>query len=104
VGVLVSFFVSMSLTPALCSRHLRYSAQHGRLYRVIEALFKAMDRYYRSLIELSLRFRWTVIFMALAAVLSSGFFFSQIDKGFMPEEDESRFIVTVKTPLGSSIG
>jgi len=102
-GVLVSFFVSMSLTPALCSRHLRYSAQHGRLYRVIEAPFKAMDRYYRRLIELSLRFRWTVVFMALAAVLSSGFFFSQIDKGFMPEEDESRFIVTVKTPLGSSI-
>jgi len=103
VGVLVSLFVSLSLTPALCSRHLRYSEQHGWLYRAIEAPFMAMDRFYRRLIDHSLRFRWTVVFIALAVVLSSGFFFMQIDKGFMPEEDESRFIVTVKSPLGSSI-
>ncbi len=103
VGVLVSLFVSLSLTPALCSRHLRYSQQHGRLYRIIEAPFTAMDRFYRRLIDHSLQFRWTVVMIALAVVLSSAFFFVQIDKGFMPEEDESRFIVSVKSPLGSSI-
>ncbi|MEE8496448.1 MAG: efflux RND transporter permease subunit, partial [Xanthomonadales bacterium] len=103
VGVLVSLFVSLSLTPALCSRHLRYSQRHGQLYRVIEAPFKAVDRLYLRLIDRSLRYRWSVVFIALAVVLSSGFFFAQIDKGFMPEEDESRFIVTVKAPLGSSI-
>ena len=103
VGVLVSLFVSLSLTPALCSRHLRYSKQHGRLYRVVEAPFLAMDRYYRRLIDRSLKYRWSVVFIALAAVLSSGFFFMQIDKGFMPEEDESRIMITVKAPLGSSI-
>jgi HAE1 family hydrophobic/amphiphilic exporter-1 len=103
VGVLVSLFVSLSLTPALCSRHLRYTQQHGRLYRVIEAPFKAVDRLYMRLIDRSLRYRWSVVFIALAIVLSSGFFFAQINKGFMPEEDESRFIVTLKTPLGFSI-
>jgi len=103
VGVLVSLFVSLSLTPALCSRHLRYTQQHGRLYRVIEAPFKAVDRFYQRLIDRSLRYRWSVVFIALAIILSSGFFFAQINKGFMPEEDESRFIVTVKAPLGSSI-
>ncbi len=103
VGVLVSLFVSLSLTPALCARHLRYSQQHGALYRAVEAPFKVVDRIYLRLIGLSLRYRWKVVFIALAVVLSSGFFFAQIDKGFMPEEDESRFIVTVKAPLGSSI-
>jgi HAE1 family hydrophobic/amphiphilic exporter-1 len=103
VGVLVSLFVSLSLTPALCSRHLRYSQQHGRLYRLVDAPFLAMDRFYRRLIDRSLKYRWSVVFIALAAVLSSGFFFMQIDKGFMPEEDESRIMVTVKAPLGSSI-
>ena len=102
-GVLVSLFVSLSLTPALCARHLRYSSEHGPLYRLIERGFKALDRTYRALIASSLRHRALVLLAAFLAVLSSGFFFSQVDKGFMPEEDEGRFVIAVKTPLGSSI-
>ena len=44
-----------------------------------------------------------MLLAAFLAVMTSGFFFSQVDKGFMPEEDESRFIVAIKAPLGSSI-
>ncbi|MBT8060123.1 MAG: efflux RND transporter permease subunit [Gammaproteobacteria bacterium] len=103
VGVLVSLFVSLTLTPALCSRHLGFSEQHGRLYGFIEARFRSMDRSYRNLIRLSLRHRWKVVALALATVAASGWIFSQIDSGFMPEEDESRFIIALKAPLGSSI-
>lgn len=103
VGVLVSLFVSLSLTPALCARHLRYSSEHGPLYRYIDRAFKALDRFYRSLITSSLKHRKLVLLAALLAVLSSGFFFSQVDKGFMPEEDEGRFLIAVKAPLGSGI-
>ena len=103
VGVLVSLFVSLTLTPALCSRHLGFSREHGRLYQFIEARFRAMDRAYRNLIDLSLRRRWAVVAAAVLTVLFSGFIFGQIDKGFMPLEDEGRFIVAIKAPLGSSI-
>jgi HAE1 family hydrophobic/amphiphilic exporter-1 len=103
VGVMVSLFVSLTLTPALCSRHLGFSKQHGRVYRVIEAWFQAMDQGYRHLISLSLEHRWAVVAAAAATVLLSAFIFAQIDKGFMPEEDEGRFIVALKAPLGSSI-
>jgi HAE1 family hydrophobic/amphiphilic exporter-1 len=103
VGVRVSLFVSVTLTPALCSRHLGFSSEHGRLYRAIESRFRAMDRAYRNLITVSLRHRRIVIGAAAIIVLFSGYIFVQIDKGFMPEEDEGRFIVAVKTPLGSSI-
>jgi HAE1 family hydrophobic/amphiphilic exporter-1 len=103
VGVLVSLFVSLTLTPALCSRHLGFSKDHGRLYRSIEATFRAMDEAYRSLISLSLEHRGAVILAASLVVLISGFIFVKIDKGFMPEEDEGRFIVAIKAPLGSSI-
>ncbi len=103
VGVLVSLFVSLTLTPALCSRHLGFSEQHGRLYRFIENRFRAMDRGYRRLIAASLQRRWVVVAAAIAVVAASGFIFTLIDKGFMPEEDEGRFMITVKAPLGSSI-
>ncbi len=104
VGVVVSLFVSLTLTPALCSRHLRHSRQHGKLYRLIEAPFLLLDRSYKKLIDISLTYRWLVVLVALVAVLSSGFFFARIDKGFMPEEDDGRFVIALKTPLGSSIG
>jgi HAE1 family hydrophobic/amphiphilic exporter-1 len=103
VGVLVSLFVSLTLTPMLCARYLGYSSEHGRVYSVIEAKFRAMDQAYRKLIAISLGRRWIVILIALLIVVASGFIFVQIDKGFMPEEDEGRFIVALKTPLGSSI-
>jgi len=103
VGVLVSLFVSLTLTPALCSRHLGFSDQHGRLYRVIEARFRALDRAYRNLVAASLARRWAVVAAAVSVVILSGFIFAWIDKGFMPEEDEGRFMITVKAPLGSSI-
>jgi HAE1 family hydrophobic/amphiphilic exporter-1 len=103
VGVLVSLFVSLTLTPALCSRHLGFSDQHGRLYRIIEGRFRALDRAYRNLVAASLHRRWAVVAAAAGVVIFSGFIFAWIDKGFMPEEDEGRFMITVKAPLGSSI-
>ncbi len=102
-GVLASLFVSMTLTPMLCSRHLRVSRTHGRLYRWLEAPFRALDRGYRALLRGALRFRWSVVALTVLAVWSSGFFFQGIGKGFLPKEDEGRFMVSFKTPLGSSL-
>ena len=62
-----------------------------------------MDNGYRRLLELGIRHRWKVVVMTVAVVMSSGYFFGHIGKGFMPEEDESRFMITFKTPTGSGI-
>ena len=103
LGVLVSLFVSVTLTPMLCSRFLRASTQHGRLYRALEGGFRALERGYRGLIGRALRFRWSVVIITLGVVMTTGFFMGQLGKGFMPDEDEGRFIVSFKTPLGSSL-
>jgi HAE1 family hydrophobic/amphiphilic exporter-1 len=103
LGVLVSLFVSVTLTPMLCARYLRVQIRHGRLYGALESGFLAIERTYRRLIELALRFRWTVLLLTAAMVMSTGFFMGQLGKGFMPDEDEGRFIVSFKTPLGSSL-
>ncbi len=102
-GVLVSLFVSLTLTPALCARHLRLSKQHGRLYRAVDLPLRLLESAYRRVLGGALRFRWTIIVIAFAVVWCSGYFFSHIGKGFMPEDDEGRFLITLKTPLGSSI-
>ena len=102
-GVLVSLFVSLTLTPALCARHLCVVEKRGSIARLLELPLAATDRAYRVLLRGALSWRWTVVLLALAIVLSSGYFFSRIGKGFMPEDDEGRFLVTLKAPLGASI-
>ena len=102
-GVLVSLFVSLTLTPMLCSRYLRVEKQHGRLYYLLDRFFHGMDKLYRYLLDKALRHRWKVVALTLATVVASSYFFINVGKTFVPEEDEGRFLVNLRTPLGSSI-
>lgn len=105
VGVIASWFVSMTLTPMLCSRFLRVteSERHGFIYRFFDSAFKAVDSGYKILLGLSLGHRWKVVGLTLLAIFSTAFFFSRVGKEFVPPEDEGRFLIFFKTPLGSSI-
>jgi HAE1 family hydrophobic/amphiphilic exporter-1 len=102
-GVLASLFVSLTLTPMLCSRFLKVEKKHGPLYYAIDRGFQAMDRAYIHLLDLALSHRRFVAWVTLAIVLSSGYFFTHTGSGFMPVQDEGRFVINVKAPLGSSI-
>jgi HAE1 family hydrophobic/amphiphilic exporter-1 len=102
-GVLVSLFVSLTLTPMLCSRYLKVEKQHGRLYYLLDRFFRGMDKLYCYLLDKALRHRWKVVVLTLATVLGSSYFFINVGKTFVPEEDEGRFLIHLRTPLGSSI-
>jgi len=103
VGVLTSLFVSLTLTPMLCSRFLKVEKKHGALYKTIDHAFAKMDVAYSKLLNIALSQRRLVAWITLAVVLSSGYFFTHTGSGFMPVQDEGRFMISVKTPLGSSI-
>lgn len=103
VGVLVSLFVSVTLTPMLCSRFLRVEHQHGRLYRWLEARFLALEHGYSRLLSWTLQRRSWVLGGALLIVLSSALPLTQLKSEFFPDEDEGRFMINLKTPVGSSV-
>ena len=102
-GVLVSLFVSLTLTPMLCSRYLKVEKNHGRLYHLLDGILGGIERLYRRLLGLALAHRWKVVLLTLGVVASSTFFFVTIGKTFTPEQDEGRFLVRLRAPLGSSI-
>jgi HAE1 family hydrophobic/amphiphilic exporter-1 len=102
VGVMVSLFVSLTLTPMLCSRFLDIRPKHGRLYAALGRLLDGLDAGYRRLLAWILGHRVKVLLATLAVVLSSGFFFSQVGKDFIPDEDDGRFMVSFRAPLGTS--
>ncbi|WP_038035517.1 efflux RND transporter permease subunit [Thermopetrobacter sp. TC1] len=102
-GVLISLFVALTLTPVLCARWLRPQQNPGLITRALERAFRGMERGYLLLLKGALRVRWLVLVLALASLLPVGYFIGQLGKSFLPPEDEGRFVITFKTPLGSSL-
>jgi len=88
-AVLVSGFVSLTLTPMLCSRFLRPPGEekHGRIYQASERVFAGMLLVYDRSLRWVLRYRRaTLLFSALLLIVTAYLFFV-IPKGFLPAED-----------------
>ena len=102
-GVLVSLFVAVTLTPMLSSRFLQVKKRHGRVYNTLDRAFQRLDAFYRRALDAALAHPGRVLLAAAAVVATSLFFFASVGKGFAPQEDESRFLISLRTPLGSSI-
>lgn len=102
-GVLVSLFVSVTLTPMLCSRFLKVEKQHGRLYTTLERGFRWLEDGYRHVLDWTLRHRGKVLLAAVLTIVASVGVFMLLKAEFLPEEDESRFLINIKTPIGASI-
>jgi hydrophobe/amphiphile efflux-1 (HAE1) family protein len=86
--VVISAFVSLTLTPMMCARFLKAEThRHGRLYRAVESMFDAMLSFYRRTLHIALRFRFVTLMVFLATVGVTGFLFVIIPKGFFPQQD-----------------
>jgi len=102
VAILVSGFVSVSLTPMLCSRFLKppHSLKHGWFYNVMERFFDAWLRLYDRTLGLSLRFHVVPMALSIALLFGTGYLFMLVPKGFLPSEDQGRFNISVEAAQG----
>nr|MDQ3828261.1 efflux RND transporter permease subunit [Candidatus Tectomicrobia bacterium] len=89
VAVLVSGFVSLSLTPMLCGRMLRArdGAPPGRWYTLSEATFEALKRSYEVTLKWVLWHRRFIMLVFLAVFVATAWLFVIAPKGFLPSED-----------------
>jgi HAE1 family hydrophobic/amphiphilic exporter-1 len=88
-AILISGFVSLTLTPMLCGRWLRPEREqrHGRLYQASERVFDAMRDFYDRTLRTTLRYpRTTMLVFAVTTALAL-YFGITIPKGFLPSED-----------------
>ena len=88
-AVLVSGFVSLTLTPMMCARVLKphHAVSHGRLYQLSERGFDALRDLYRSSLQWSLDHGRWIMLVFLAITVATGVVFARMPKGFLPAED-----------------
>ena len=105
VAILVSGFVSLTLTPMLCSRWLKpgsESGPHGRLYQVIERMWEgSLAAYERSLVWVMDRRGLAMAFSALI-LIGTVLLGRAVPKGFIPSEDQGQLFGTTETAEGTS--
>jgi HAE1 family hydrophobic/amphiphilic exporter-1 len=103
-AILVSGFVSLSLTPMLCSRFLRPhgEATHGRLWKITEGFFDGLLRFYDRTLQFTLRHRAATMAVSLIVLVATVQMFRTIPKGFLPDEDQGFIFVFTEGPQGIS--
>ena len=89
IAVLISGFVSLTLTPMLCARLLKSQAerQHGRMYRASEAVFEAWLSLYRRSLAVVMRHQMLTLMMFFLVVFATVWLYQHTPKGFLPADD-----------------
>jgi len=105
MAILVSGFVSLTLTPMLCSRFLRpaRTQRHGRLYRASERVFDGMLHVYDRSLQASLRHRLTTLLASLVLFAAAIYVFWRIPWGFLASEDSGLVIGFTQAAQGISV-
>jgi hydrophobic/amphiphilic exporter-1 (mainly G- bacteria), HAE1 family len=89
VAILLSGFVSLSLTPMLCSIFLKpkEEVRHGKIFTASEAVFSWMLRLYQKTLSQALRFHVITFLISIVVLAGTVFLFAKVPKGFIPSQD-----------------
>jgi HAE1 family hydrophobic/amphiphilic exporter-1 len=104
-AILVSGFVSLTLTPMLCSRFLRPhkgEQKHGRLFNVFESMQNGLTHVYDRSLQVVLRHKLATMAVSVALLVGTVYLAMVIPKGFLPSEDIDQISGTTEAVEGAS--
>ncbi len=97
VAILVSGFVSLSLTPMLCSRFLTsFHGQQSWFYRISEKAFDLLLRGYELTLKPVLKYRFVTLALSVVLLFATVYLFTIVPKGFIPSEDTGQITANTK--------
>jgi multidrug efflux pump len=94
VATVMSAVVSLTVTPMLCARFIRYRRpeEHGGAYHLLERGFTALTRCYEHGFDVVLRYRAVTLAATIATAAATIYCYTIMPKGFFPQEDTGLII------------
>ena len=103
-AVLVSAFVSLTITPVLNVVLNRKDSGHGKFYERTEPFFRGMENGYKNLLARFLKIRWMAWVIIVTCMASIYFIGSNLQSELAPLEDKNRIRFQMTGPEGASYG
>jgi len=101
-SVIISSFVSLTLTPMMSSRMLKKTENKSKIFLRSERFFNGLTRGYKRSLIAFMRRPWQA-FIYMALIIGSIFFFgSQLQSELAPMEDKGRLMIMATAPEGTS--
>lgn len=101
-AVIISAFVSLSLTPVLSVKLANKHGEHGWFYRVTEPFFVGLDHAYRQSLQAFLKVRWLALVIVVACAWMAYHYYTTLQTELAPLEDRSLIRVPLTAPEGTS--
>jgi hydrophobic/amphiphilic exporter-1 (mainly G- bacteria), HAE1 family len=102
-AILVSGFVSLTLTPMLASRFLKPpSHSHGRLFNASERVYTRILNRYESSLEWVMLHRSIALVFSIAVLVGTVVLFKLVPTGFIPTQDTGQIVATTEAAQGTS--
>ena len=105
VAILVSGFISLSLTPMLCSRYLRppHDQKHGWFYHFLGRCLDGMNKAYEVSLAWVMRHHVTTMLASVVVLIGTIYMFGLVPKGFIPSEDTGQILINTEGAQGVSV-
>jgi HAE1 family hydrophobic/amphiphilic exporter-1 len=105
VAVFLSLLEALTLTPMRCARFLHSAKLHtpGFILKTMDAFMDWLSHRYMNTLRWTLNHRIAIVFLSLAIFGTSMMLLTTLRKELIPSQDQSLFLVTIKTPVGTSI-
>ncbi len=101
-AVLISAFVSLTLTPVLNVKLTRKVQKHSGFYNATEPFFRGMENMYRNALGAFMKARWMAFILILACFGIIYFIGKDMPSELAPMEDRSQFRLSITAPEGTS--
>ena len=102
-AILVSGFISLSLTPMLSSRYLKPpSHKHGKLFNASERVYDRVLAKYESSLAWVMHHRFGALMFSIAVLVGTVVLFKVVPTGFIPTQDTGQITATAESAQGTS--
>jgi hydrophobic/amphiphilic exporter-1 (mainly G- bacteria), HAE1 family len=106
-SIAISAFNALTLSPALAAILLRTEMKHtgllGLILNPVERFIQWVIRVYARMVTFVVRIRYVVLLFFAATLATTAYMYNHVPTAFIPQEDQSYFLIIVQTPPGASL-